>query len=47
MKSTPLTDSLIREADELIAPLVFFWIFAVLVWLSAVLAWVFWFRGNP
>lgn len=37
--------SVVREPDEIAAPLVFAYIFAVIAWLAAVIAWVFWFRG--
>jgi hypothetical protein len=37
--------SVVKEPDEVLAPLVFVYIAGVLVWLFAVLAWVFWFRG--
>jgi hypothetical protein len=39
------TRSVVKEPDEIAAPLVFTYIFVVIGWLSAVLAWVFWFRG--
>jgi hypothetical protein len=37
--------SVVKEPDEVVAPLVFAYIFAAVGWLFAVLAWVFWFRG--
>jgi hypothetical protein len=37
--------SVVREPDEVAAPLVFLYIFGVIVWLFTVIAWVFWFRG--
>ena len=37
--------SVVKEPDELLAPLVFVYIFGVLAWLFAVIAWVFYFRG--
>jgi len=39
------TVSVVKEADEKSAPLVFAYIFGVIAWLGAVMAWVFWFRG--
>jgi hypothetical protein len=39
------TRSVVREPDELLAPVVFLYLFAVVGWLAAVLVWVFWFRG--
>lgn len=33
------------EADQVAAPLVFVYIFAVIAAIAAMLAWVFWFRG--
>jgi hypothetical protein len=33
------------EPDEVVAPFVFIYIFAVIAWLGAVIAWVFYFRG--
>jgi hypothetical protein len=35
----------VREPDELLAPLVWVYLFAVVGWLVAVLLWVFWYRG--
>ena len=35
----------IKEADEIVAPAVFFYISGVLAWLAAVIAWVCYFRG--
>ena len=40
-----LKRSIVREPDELLAPVVFLYIFGVLATLSGALAWVFWFRG--
>ncbi len=40
-----LTRSIVREPDELLAPLVFIYIAGVVLTLTAALAWVFWFRG--
>jgi hypothetical protein len=37
--------SVVKEPDEVLAPLVFLYIGGVLLWLGAALAWVFWFRG--
>lgn len=37
--------SVVVEADEVVAPLVFAYIFGVIAWLAAVIAWVFYFRG--
>jgi hypothetical protein len=37
--------SVVKEPDEIAAPVVFVYIFAAIGFLSAVLAWVFWFRG--
>ncbi len=42
---TRRTVSVVKEPDEIVAPLVFVYIGGVLVWLFAVLAWVFHFRG--
>lgn len=39
------TRSVVKEPDEVAAPVVFAYIFAVIGWLGVVLAWVFWFRG--
>jgi hypothetical protein len=36
---------IVLEPDELVAPLVFVYIFGVIAWLAAVIAWVFYFRG--
>jgi hypothetical protein len=33
------------EPDQIVAPLVFVYIFAVVAAIAAMLAWVFWFRG--
>jgi len=41
----PRTSSVVKEPDEIVAFMVFAFIFATIGWLSAVLAWVFWFRG--
>jgi len=40
-----LKRSIVREPDELLAPLVFVYIAGVVAFLAASLAWVFWFRG--
>ena len=37
--------SVVKEQDELAAPAVFAYLFAVIFWLFAVIAWVFWYRG--
>ncbi|MCS6863807.1 MAG: hypothetical protein NZS48_01860 [Gemmata sp.] len=37
--------SIVPEADEVLAPLVFSYIVGVVVTLLAIIAWVFWFRG--
>ena len=37
--------SVVKEADERLAPLAFLYIAAVVAALGAFLAWVFWFRG--
>jgi hypothetical protein len=42
---TQRTVSVVKEPDEIAAPLVFLYIFGVLAWLSAIIAWVFYFRG--
>ena len=42
---TQRTVSVVKEADERAAPLVFAYLAGVVAWLAAVLAWVFWFRG--
>jgi hypothetical protein len=39
------TRSVVKEPDEIVALLVFAYIFLTVGWLSAVVAWVFWFRG--
>ena len=39
------TRSVVKEPDEIVAPLVIAYIFLTVGWLIAVLAWVFWFRG--
>jgi hypothetical protein len=36
---------IVSEPDEVVAPVVFVYIFGVIAWLSAVIAWVFYFRG--
>ena len=38
-------ESTFREADDVVAPFVFIYLFCVIGWLAAALAWVFWFRG--
>ena len=40
-----LSNSVVTEPDEAIAPVVFVYIFGVIAWLAAVIAWVFYFRG--
>ena len=35
----------ISESDEVVAPVVFVYIFGVIAWLAAIIAWVFYFRG--
>ncbi len=40
-----LSNSVVTEPDEAVAPLVFVYIFGAIAWLFAVLAWVFYFRG--
>ncbi|MCE9564802.1 MAG: hypothetical protein K8U57_22440 [Planctomycetes bacterium] len=40
-----LKRSIVREPDELLAPLVFLYMAGVIATLTAALAWVFWFRG--
>ncbi|HVL13374.1 MAG TPA: hypothetical protein VM529_12475 [Gemmata sp.] len=45
MSEPQLKVSVVPEADERVAPLVFAYIAGVLAWLAAVIAWVFWFRG--
>jgi hypothetical protein len=40
-----LSKSVVMEPDEVVAPVVFLYIFGVIAWLSAVIAWVFYFRG--
>ena len=37
--------SVVKEADERAAPLVFAYLAGVIAWLAAVLAWVYYFRG--
>jgi hypothetical protein len=37
--------SVVREADERVAPLVFVYIACAVAWLGAVLSWVYYFRG--
>jgi hypothetical protein len=44
-EQTQRTVSVVKEPDELTAPLVFVYIFGVLAWLFTVIAWVFYFRG--
>jgi hypothetical protein len=39
------TRSVVKEPDEIAAPFVFVYFFAVIGWLFAVIAWIFWFRG--
>jgi hypothetical protein len=34
-----------KEPDEIVAPLVFVYLFGVIGVLAAVLSWAFWFRG--
>lgn len=42
---TQRTESVVREPDEAVAPLVFVYLWGAIAWLFAVIAWVFWFRG--
>jgi hypothetical protein len=42
---TERTVSVVKEPDEITAPLVFAYLGSVIVWLIAIIAWVFWFRG--
>ena len=37
--------SIVKESDEAVAPLVFFYIFGAIAWLAAIIAWVYYFRG--
>ncbi len=37
--------SVVKEADERVAPLVFLYSFGVVAFLLGFLAWVYWFRG--
>ena len=39
------TESVVKEPDEIAAPVVFIYLAGVIVWLFAVIAWVFYFRG--
>lgn len=34
-----------READDVAAPFVFLYIYAMVAAIAAIIAWVFWFRG--
>ncbi len=43
--TTERTESVVREPDERLAPMVFAYLAGVIAWLFAVIAWVFWFRG--
>jgi hypothetical protein len=36
-----------REGDDVAAPFVFLYIFAMVGVIAAIIAWVFWFRGYP
>lgn len=45
MTTTERAVSIVPETDEILAPLVISYIFAVIVTLGAIIAWVFWFRG--
>jgi hypothetical protein len=40
-----LSESVVTEPDEAVAPVVFLYIGSVVAWLFAVIAWVFYFRG--
>jgi hypothetical protein len=42
---TQRTVSVVKEADEVAAPLAFIYIAGVGACLAAILAWVYWFRG--
>lgn len=42
---TQRTESVVREPDEAVAPLVFLYLGGVVTWLFTVIALVFWFRG--
>ena len=42
---TERTASVVKEPDEIAAPLVFLYLGGTVVWLFAVIAWVFYFRG--
>jgi hypothetical protein len=42
---TSPTESVVREADDAVAPLVLLYTAGVIASLAALLAWVFWFRG--
>jgi hypothetical protein len=42
---TQRTVSVVKEPDEILAPLVFVYLGGVVAWLFAVIAWVFYFRG--
>jgi hypothetical protein len=37
--------SVVKEADERLAPLAFLYVAGVVAALGAILAWVYWFRG--
>ncbi|AMV24802.1 hypothetical protein VT84_10425 [Gemmata sp. SH-PL17] len=43
--TTDRTQSVVAEADEVTAPIVFLYLGGVLTWLAAVLSWVYFFRG--
>jgi hypothetical protein len=42
---TERTESVVKESDESVAPLVFMYIWFTVAWLVAIIAWVFYFRG--
>ncbi len=46
MTTTERAVSIVPETDEVLAPMVISYIFAVVVTLVAIMAWVFWFRGS-
>lgn len=40
-----LACSVVKEPDEIVAPVAFLYILGMTGWLGAVIAWVFYFRG--
>lgn len=42
---TPSSPPPVREADDIVAPFVFAYIFGAVASIAALLAWVYWYRG--